>query len=667
MYHFISNWVAIHLYSFLNTVKMKDISIIEQLKDRGISNKLLLEAFQNIPKAFFLSETLPPYFYENVAVEKSTDRAEPRVIVVARMLEELEVKEEESILIIGVDSVYILAALSKIYKKVYAVETTQTYANWALDVLKAIDVTNVHIKTGKLEEGWKAKGPFNAILSTSEFEDIPKVLMEQLNIGARLLAPVGSDWAHVMLEIVERVSETEFVTNALRDNYFIPKPTLLPEIGTEIYPEKDIIDEIGISSIPFKTIKKFPIDGLLDRIGDARVVLIGEASHGTSEFYAARQEITKALIERKGFNFVCAEADWSDAEQINNYVRNDYKVQDWMPFARFPEWMWKNKDVLNFVEWLKKYNSKHQNTIGFYGLDLYGLENSIDLVIKYLEEVSPDLATLAKLRYSCIMPFMSSPALYGKLVTTDKLQSCEAEILKMLFDLLKNKNKLDHSKAYFYAYQNATVVVDAERYYKAMYYGSAESWNLRDFHMFYTLKSLLSYFGEDSKAIVWAHNSHIGNALATEMYARGEINIGHLCKEHFGDKSYHIGFGTHTGTVAASHNWGEPMKVMTVNESLENSYENLCHRTNVPNFTLPLREEHSEEKLRELLSTPRLERAIGVVYRPDTERMSHYFKTVLPSQFDEYIWFNKTQAVSPIETQTATSKLLDMHPFGIIR
>ena len=480
------------------------------------------------------------------------------------------------------------------------------------------------------------------------------------------MAPVGPDWSHVMLETIERISETEYVTKALRDNYFIPKPKLVPKIGTEIYPENEIIDEIGISSIPFKTIKKFPIDGLLERIGDAKVVLLGEASHGTSEFYVTRQEITKALIEKKGFNLVCSEADWSDAEQINNYVRNQYHSQDWMPFARFPEWMWKNKEVLDFVEWLKKYNIKRNNTIGFYGLDLYGLENSIDLVINYLEDIDPDLATLAKVRYSCIMPYMASPSVYGKLVKTKKLESCEKVVLKMLFDLLKNKNKLDHSQAYFYAYQNATVVVDAERYYKAMYYGGAESWNLRDFHMFYTLKSLLSYYGKDSKAVVWAHNSHIGNALATEMYARGEINIGHLCKEHFGSKSYNVGFGTHTGTVAAAKNWGEDMEVINVNDSVKESYEHLCHKTNVTNFTLPLRAEHAEKNLREFLSTPRLERAIGVVYRPETELMSHYFKTVLPSQFDEYIWFNKTKAITPLASKTEKTVLANVHPFGLI-
>ena len=645
---------------------MKDISIEEQLKDKGISNTLLLEAFQNIPEAFFLSENLHPYFYEDVRIEKAIEKTEPRVIVIARMLEQLQIKEEEKILIIGVDSVYILAVLSKIYKEVYALETNQTYSDWALEVLKNIDVSNVHIKTDKLENGWETKAPFNAILCASELKEVPDTIKKQLKIGAKVLAPVGPDWAHVMLETIERISESEYVTKALRDNYFIPKPKLIPKIGTEIYPENEIIDEIGISSIAFKTIKKFPIEGLLERIGDAKVVLLGEASHGTSEFYATRQEITKALIEKKGFNIVCAEADWSDAEQINNYVRNQYQSQDWMPFARFPEWMWKNKDILDFVEWLKKYNSKHNNTIGFYGLDLYGLENSIDLVINYLEDIDPELAALAKVRYSCIMPYMSNPTVYGKLVKTKKLESCEKAVLKMLFDLLKNKNKLNHSQAYFYAYQNATVVVDAERYYKAMYYGSAESWNLRDFHMFYTLKSLLSYYSKDSKAVVWAHNSHIGNALATEMYARGEINIGHLCKEHFGSKSYHIGFGTHTGTVAAAKNWGEPMQVMPINDSVTESYEQLCHKTNVTNFTLPLREEHSEKKLRGFLSTPRLQRAIGVVYKPKTELMSHYFQAVLPSQYDEYIWFNKTKAITPLETKTEKTKLADLHPFGLI-
>jgi protein-L-isoaspartate(D-aspartate) O-methyltransferase len=339
---------------------------------------------------------------------------------------------------------------------------------------------------------------------------------------------------------------------------------------------------------------------------------------------------------------------------------------DWMPFTRFPQWMWKNQEVLSFVEWLKNYNSSKNNEVGFYGLDLYGLENSIELVIEYLEKVDVKLANLAKERYSCITPFLADPAIYGKMVLSKKMASCEQEVLQMLVDLLKKRHQLNHSPEYFYAYQNANVVVDAEQYYKAMYYGSAESWNLRDFHMFQTLKSLLSYFNKDSKAIVWAHNSHIGNALATEMYARGEINIGHLSREYFGEKFYNIGFGTHTGTVAAANNWGEKMQIMNVNPSLKNSYENLCHQVGLKAFTLPLKEQFANIKMIESLNVPKLERAIGVIYRPDTERMSHYFHAVLPAQFDEYIFFNTSQAVTPLSYNHITSKTLLNHPFGFI-
>ncbi|WP_372794628.1 erythromycin esterase family protein [Lutibacter sp.] len=645
---------------------MKNLKIITQLKNRGITNPLLLQAFQDLPKDLLISKKLYPYTSNKTTIENSLNIIEPRVLVVAKMLEKLKINEGDKILAIGVDSVYILAILSEICKEVYTVEGNEEYAKWALEVLKNIQITNVFIKIGNEKMGWEEHAPFDAILITSEFEEVSNTLKKQLKIGGRILVPMGPDWAHIIFEVIQRNSTTEYAVEKLKDNFFIPNPKILPEISSKDYPEKEIIDEIKTKAIAFKSIKEYPINQLLERIGNAQVVLLGEASHGTSEFYLTRQEITKALIEKKGFNFVSAEADWSDAEQINNYVRNQHTKKNWMPFTRFPQWMWKNKEVLNFVEWLKEYNSQHQNKTGFYGLDLYGLENSMGLVINYLENIDKNLANLAKTRYACISPYMSDPAIYGKMVVSNQLESCEKEVLKMLVDLLKNKNKLNHSPEYFYAYQNANVVVDAERYYKVMYYGSAESWNLRDFHMFYTLKSLLSYFGPQTKAIVWAHNSHIGNALATEMYSRGEINIGHLCKEHFEKKSYHMGFGTHTGTVAAANNWGTKMEVMNVNNSLPKSYENLCHQTQIDTFTLPLREKFSGKKLRKLLSTPKLERAIGVIYRPKTERMSHYFQAVLPSQFDEYIWFNTSKAVTPITTSNVSTQLLENHPFSLI-
>lgn len=645
---------------------MKKLEIQNQLKDKGIKNQLLLDAFKNIPTTLFLSKELYPYTFANTTIEDEIIKVEPRIFAVAKMLENLKIKKGDKILAIGLDSVYVMAILSRICKEVYTVEPNEAYAEWALEVLKNINITNVFIAVGDNKQGWKENAPFDSILITSEFEEVSTQLKKQLKIGGRLLIPIGPDWAHIIFEIIERVSETDYNVKKLKDNFFIPNPKILPEIGTQDFPEKEIVDEINKRAHPFSSIKEYPIDKLLERIGDAQVVLLGEASHGTSEFYLTRQEITKALIEKKGFNFVCAEADWSDAEQINAYVKNQQTQKDWIPFTRFPQWMWKNKEVLNFVEWLKEYNALNKNKTGFYGLDLYGLENSIELVINYLEGIDGDLANLAKSRYACIRPYMTDPAVYGKMVVSHQLESCEKEVLKMLVDLLKNKNKLNHSPEYFYAYQNANVVVDAERYYKAMYYGSAESWNLRDFHMFYTLKSLLSYFGPQTKAIVWAHNSHIGNALATEMYSRGEINIGHLCKEHFGDKSYHIGFGTHTGTVAAAHNWGNAMNVIKVSNSLPKSYENLCHKTQIDSFTLPLREKFSGQKLRELLSAPKLERAIGVIYRPETERQSHYFQAVLPSQFDEYIFYNESQAVTPITQTNVSPKLLESHPFGIL-
>ena len=646
---------------------MKKQQIQNRLINKGIKNPLLLEAFHNIPEEFFLTKKIYPFTHKETEIEELMNVIEPRVIVFGQMLEKMDIKKGNRVLAIGIDSVYMLSVLSKIYKEVYTVETNVEYSKWASEILKSKDVFNVFFNSHNETKGWEDHAPYDAIIIASEFQEVPEIIKKQLQIGGKLIAPVGPDWSHIILEIVERVSEFEYRTQRLRENYFIPKPHVLPQIGTKHFPDDEIVTAIKEKAIPFSSINEYPLDNLLNRIGDAKVVLLGEASHGTSEFYLSRQAITKALIEKKGFNIVCAEADWSDVEQINAYVRDLNAKRNWMPFNRFPQWMWKNKEVLEFIEWLKKYNTIHNNKCGFYGLDLYGLANSIDLVIAYLNNVDSDLAKLAKERYACIIPYLYNPAVYGKMVVGKQLESCEKDILNMLIDLLKNKHKLNHSPEYFYAYQNANVIVNAERYYKAMYYGSAESWNQRDFHMFYTLKSLLSYFGEDTKAVVWAHNSHIGNALATEMYSKGEINIGHLCKEHFKNKCYNIGYGTHSGTVAAAHNWGENMEIMKVNPSIPESYENLCHKSQIPSFTLPLKEKDSGNKIRNLLSTPKLERAIGVLYRPKTERMSHYFHAVLPSQFDEYIWFNKSKAVTPISHTTIEQKELgDFHPFGLI-
>ena len=309
-------------------------------------------------------------------------------MVLAQMLEHLNIDKGEKILVIGVDSVYILAALSKIYREVAVVDTNDLSTKWITESLINMGVNNVSVKVDHQKTGWKEKAPFDTILIAYEYEEVSETLKEQLKTGGKLLIPIGPDWAHSIFEIIQRVSDTNYTVEKLRDNFFIPNAKILPEIGSKNFPNREIIKEIKANAIPFSSIKDYPIEGLMDRIGDAKVVLLGEASHGTSEFYISRQEISKALIEQKGFNFVCAEADWSDAEHINNYVQNKPAQKDWLPFTRFPQWMWKNKEVLDFVEWQREYNERNNNNTGFYGLDLYGLENSIHLVIDYLEKVN---------------------------------------------------------------------------------------------------------------------------------------------------------------------------------------------------------------------------------------------------------------------------------------
>lgn len=437
---------------------------------------------------------------------------------------------------------------------------------------------------------------------------------------------------------------------------------------------EEIARMVADAAEPFASLDDADLDPLLDRIGEAEVVLLGEASHGTSEFYRMRQRITRRLIEERGFRIVAVEADWPDAERVDEYVRGRTArgapargERPWEAFARFPTWMWRNHAVLGFVEWLRAYNDgrpTHEQA-GFYGLDLYSLYTSLHEVLAYLDERHPDLAETARSRYACLIPFESDPALYGRAVVTEQYRGCEDEAVAMLRDLLKQR--LDYSaggedRALFDATENARVVRDAERYYRAMFYGSPSAWNLRDTHMAETLRAVRAFRG-GAKAVVWAHNSHGGDAAATQMGQRGEINVGHLCRETYGDAAYLIGFGTHAGTVAAASGWGDPVEVKRVRPSHEESYERLCHASGATRFFLPLR--HAPEDLRYELGHPRLERAIGVIYRPETELQSHYFHADLPRQFDEWIWFDETEAVRPLEEAHAPD-LPRLHPFRLL-
>ncbi|MGZ5914341.1 MAG: erythromycin esterase family protein [Hyphomicrobium sp.] len=408
------------------------------------------------------------------------------------------------------------------------------------------------------------------------------------------------------------------------------------------------------------------------RIGKVRIVLIGEATHGTSEFYRLRERLTRALIDKQGFNFVAIEGDWPDVARIDHYVRHfEFSPSEWTAFARFPTWMWRNDEVRSFVDWLREHNTHKEPSrrAAFHGLDLYSLHNSIRSVLDYLEGVDPAAAKIARERYGCLTPWQADPATYGRAAITGSYRSCENEVAVMLAGILARGREyaLRDGERYFDAVQNARLVANAERYYRTMYYGSRASWNLRDTHMFETLKTLLDFYGPESKAVVWAHNSHIGDASATEMSIRGEHNLGQLCRREFGNRAFLIGFGTDRGTVAAASDWDAPMQVMSVRPAAARSYERACHAASeelgAARFMLSMGKS-SPAGLIESLEVPRLERAIGVIYRPETELASHYFQAVLPRQFDEYIWFDETRAVTPIATRDLEG-MPDTYPFGL--
>jgi protein-L-isoaspartate(D-aspartate) O-methyltransferase len=404
--------------------------------------------------------------------------------------------------------------------------------------------------------------------------------------------------------------------------------------------------------------------------GDGSLVLLGEASHGTAEFYDMRARITWELIEKKGFNIVAVEADWPDAAHIDHYIRGTAPdpLLESTPFDRFPTWMWANHSVLKFVHWLKTHNQRVADAafkVGFYGLDLYSLYRSIEVVLKYLEEVDPQTAEVARLRYGCLMPWLNDPGMYGQVTMTRQYRECVVDVVAALQDLLRKR--MDYSRAdgerFFNVEQNARLVTNAERYYRTLYYAENSSWNQRDQHMFDTLMSVLQFRGPKSRAVIWEHNSHIGDARATQMSARGEFNIGQLVRQQFPGSCYLIGFGTDHGTVAAASEWGGPMEIKQVQPAHIDSYERVCHVVKTDCFLLPLTQP-LQDVTRDKLLAERLERAIGVIYRPETELQSDYFYASLPRQFDEYIWFDETRSVEPLMLKTGKA-MPDTFPFGL--
>ena len=649
---------------------------------RGVRDELVLDAMRKVPREPFLPDNLREFAYEDAPLPIAGEQTISQPYIVAFMAEALMLSGGEKVLEIGAGSGYAAAVLSEIAADVYTVERLGPLAEQAATLLAEPGYDNVRVRHGDGTKGWAEHAPYDAIVVAAGGPQVPDALKQQLKIGGRLVIPIGVDQRSQELVRVTRVSKDEYRSEDIADVRFVPligeEGWAAPGGGRSVRAhrasrpassdEEILVRDLADAADSFASIEAADLDPLMDRIGSARIVLLGEATHGTSEFYRMRARITRDLIVRKNFRFVAIEADWLDAAQVDHYVRHfEYPPSEWTAFARFPTWMWRNVEVRDFVSWLRKHNGTvaRDKRVAFHGLDLYSLYDSIRSVLSYPDEVDPESARVARERYGCLTPWQHDPATYGHAALTGSYPRCESDVVRALTELLaKRQAYAEHDGERFLdAEQNARLIANAERYYRIMYYGSRASWNLRDSHMFETLKNLLAFHGPDSKAIVWAHNSHVGNAEATEMAARGEHNLGQLCRKAFGAHAYLVGFGTHSGTVAAASDWNGPMEVKAVRPALPNSYEQLCHATGLARFMLGIRN-RSDLCGPTGLARQRLERAIGVIYRPETERASHYFRASLPRQFDEYIWFDDSRAVTPLET-AAIKGLPDTYPFGV--
>ena len=435
-----------------------------------------------------------------------------------------------------------------------------------------------------------------------------------------------------------------------------------------------ILGEINRIAIPI-TFSPADYDPLLHWIGDRDLVLIREASHGTHDFSRERALITRRLIQEKGFRALAIEGDWPHAHRVHQFVRGigeDANAYDCLgEFTRFPAWMWRNTDVLAFVDWLRGFNDripKREDRVGFYGLDLYSMHSSIHAVLSYLDRVDPEAAQRARYRYGCFDHFGEDTQAYGYAAAFGLSKDCQNEVIGQLVELrrrsadLASRNGRAEPEDYLSAEQNARLVQNAERYYRAMFAGGAESWNVRDRHMAETLAWLRANRPK-GKTVVWAHNSHLGDARATGMAVQGEVNLGQLARERWNNNVFLLGFTTHSGEVTAASRWEAQAERKRVRMALEGSYESLFHQTRIPAFVLSL----WDSDLAQALRGPHLERAIGVIYLPETERMSHYFRGRLPEQFDAVIHIDRTKALIPLE-RTSTweaGETPETYPFAV--
>jgi protein-L-isoaspartate(D-aspartate) O-methyltransferase len=665
----------------LDLSRARDRMVDVQIARRGVRDPHVLDAMRQVPREAFVEPGLEEFAYEDGPLPIGEGQTISQPYIVALMIEAAEVKPGDCVLEVGAGSGYAAAVMSRIAARVYAIERHPSLGASAQERFRQLGYDNIDLRVGDGTLGCPDGAPFDAILVAAGGPEVPQALKAQLGVGGRLVIPVGGEEPHQTLLKVTRAGQADYEEEDLGAVMFVPL------IGEQGWAEdgrrsasnhvpgqsrgQSLPELIAEAAESMPEIENPAFGRLFDRFADRRVVLLGEASHGTSEFYRARAAITRHLIREHGFTIVAVEADWPDAAVVDRYVRlRPGPDRAEPPFQRFPTWMWRNIDVADLIGWMREHNEiipELGSRAGFYGLDIYNMSGSIAAVLEYLDRTDPEAAAVARERYGCLTPWQKNPATYGRAVLRANYAKCEQAVIDQCRELLQRR--LDYAgqdgESFLDAAQNARLIASAERYYRIMYYGGAESWNLRDTHMFETLEHLLEAKDPQSKAIVWAHNSHIGDARHTEMgVVREQLNIGQLCRERFGDEAALIGFGTHTGTVAAASDWGGDMEVKRVRPSHRDSYERLCHNAGIPRFFLDLRPGRHEALRRRLLE-PRLERFIGVIYRPETELLSHYSDASLPQQFDAYVWFDETSAVTPLGPEHAKAGVPETYPFGL--
>ena len=647
----------------------RQLMVERQLAARGIKDQRVLDAMGVVAREKFVAPGWEEFAYEDAPLAIGEGQTISQPFIVAHMLQAARLSASDRVLEVGAGSGYAAAVISHLAQSVWTMERHRALGESARERLRALGYDTVELVIGDGSKGLPERAPFDAIIVAAGAPSVPPALKSQLAIGGRLVMPVEGKGQHQRLIRLTRLSQSEFEEEDLGGVMFVP---LIGEQGwpdeTGQAPPDSLPAQIGAALEALPSLEDEEFARAFDRFADRRVVLLGEASHGTSEFYSARAAITQRLVERHGFTIVAVEADWPDAAAINRHVRGRApQAGQPPPFRRFPSWMWRNREVVDFIDWLRAHNGGREphRQAGFYGLDLYNMSGSVSAVLAYLDGEDPEAARVARERYGCLTPWQNDPATYGRAALADGYGRCEKAVVSQCRDLLEKQLRAggEDGEDVLDAAQNARLVASAEKYYRAMYDGGPVAWNLRDRHMFETLEQLLKAKGPSAKAVVWAHNSHIGDARETEMgWLRDEITIGQLCRERFGAEAALIGFGTHAGTVAAATDWDGEMEIKTVRPSLDESVERCFHLAGRARGLLDF---SRHEELSGELARHRLERFIGVIYRPESERYSHYAEVALSRQFDAYVWFDSTKAVTALDADAGSHGAPETFPFGV--